>query len=224
MAAKPDTSYVKPGQVALDIGANVGLYTLLLSRQVGPSGRVFAFEPGPKSYSLLIRNISVNGYAQATAANVAVSDSNGTIDLFVCRTGESDNRVAGTLMSTEERDRMSIQSITIDDYLAGQGVQAVDFVKMDIQGAEPLALRGMEQTLRRSPNVRMIMEYSPGAMHFTDVTAGEVLARFEAMGFAIFIVPEAEDEQPTTTQWLLDNIGGSEQPPQANLLLRSPQR
>ena len=124
---------VKIGQTALDIGANVGLYTLLLAKCVGPSGLVFGFEPGPKSYSLLLRNVSVNGYRQARVENAAVSDRSGTIDLFVCRTGESDNRIAGTLIDHDERDRMLVRCVSIDDYVAEKSIKSVDCIKMDIQ-------------------------------------------------------------------------------------------
>lgn len=211
---------VSVGQTVLDIGANVGLYTLLLARQVGTTGRVIAFEPGPKSYSLLVQNIALNGYTNVCAENVAVSERAGTVDLYVCRTGESDNRIAGTLNPTDNWDKMSIRSIDIDTYLDQNGIAEVDFIKMDIQGAELFALRGMEQTLRRSPNVQMIMEYSPNGLSFTGASAASVLADFERGGFRLFVVPEGEDEVPTTSRWLLDNIGGHMQPPQTNLLLR----
>ena len=113
--ARPDTSCAMSMPIkAPDIGANVGLYTLLLAMSVGPSGLVFGVEPGPKSYSLLLRNVTVNGYRPARVENAAVSDHSGTVDLLICRTGESDNRIAGALLDHHERNCMPVRCVSID--------------------------------------------------------------------------------------------------------------
>src|SRR5262245_31453918 len=139
---------IKPGQRVLDVGANVGLYTLLFAKLVGPTGSVIAFEPGPVSCGLLRRNVAINGYNIVTVENAAVSDRSGEVDLFVCRTGESDNRIAGTLVDHDARDRMRVRCVTLDECVT----EPVDFIKIDVQGAEFLVLRGAEKTLRSNPN------------------------------------------------------------------------
>jgi FkbM family methyltransferase len=211
---------VKAGQTALDIGANVGLYTLLLARSVGPSGLVFGFEPGPKSYSLLLRNVTVNGYRHARVENAAVSDHSGTVDLFICRTGESDNRIAGTLLDYDERDRMPVRCVSIDDYVAEKSIKSVNFIKMDVQGAEPFALRGMRATLEKNAEVQLLMEYAPAGMMLSGSNPADVLDFLEGLSFKLFLVPEAKNEIPTTKNWLLENVGLSDKPAQVNLIAR----
>ena len=86
---------IRPGNRVLDLGANVGLFTLLFARCVGPSGMVYAFEPGPLSTALLTANVILNGYQNVIIERAAVTDRSGDVSLYVCSSGESDNRIAG---------------------------------------------------------------------------------------------------------------------------------
>jgi FkbM family methyltransferase len=212
------TAEVGSGQTALDLGANVGLVTLLLARLVGAEGRVYAFEPGPVSFGLLMANIAINGHRQVRAENAAVMNYSGEVDLFICRTGESDNRVAGTLNDHADRDQVASRCVSIDDYLP-EGT-SVDFIKMDIQGAEIFAMRGMERVLRESPNVTILIEYAPAGIALTGATPEAFLDIITGHGFAFSVLGDDATERPTTMAELLAGVGGSNQPQQINLVLR----
>lgn len=198
---------LKAGQTALDIGANIGFYTLEMARCVGPSGSVIAFEPGPLSSSLLKANAILNGYHHVVIEQAIVLDRCGQTDLHICPTGESDNRADGFNGSYVDWRRVSVPCTTIDDYLGGR---TVDFIKMDVQGAELAALRGMRRTLANK-STSMSMEFNPLV-----IDTAEFFALIHSVGLSIFDL----DENPIAPEQLQFDVGGTGQPSHANILLR----
>ncbi len=146
---------VKEGDVVIDIGANIGYFTVLLANLVGPRGRVYAFEPDPRNFALLLRTIERNGYTQVVAEQKAVSNKAGEF-LFYQTIGWASN----TLIPGNHVSAVNVQVVTLDDFLCDE--HQVHFVKMDTDGSEPLAIQGMTQLIRRSPNLRVLAEYQPG--------------------------------------------------------------
>jgi FkbM family methyltransferase len=169
-------SVIKPGDVVIDIGAHIGYYTLLFSKLVGTSGHVFAFEPAPDSCDLLRRNVSTNGLNNVTIVNAAVGDNPGTGILYLGSTA-LDNRTA----SRTGGAAIPINVLSLDAYFCDN--EKVDFVKMDIQGAEPLALRGMEATLARSPNARILTEFWPDGLRRAGGDPEMFLSHLRSLGF-----------------------------------------
>lgn len=157
---------VSPGDVVLDIGANVGSHTLPLARAVGESGRVFAFEPTGWAFSKLQANLALNPdlAPRVTAEQVMlVSPGESTVpgaiySSWPLASGTQLHPVhRGRLMSTDDA-----RPVTLDDYLAGTGpatgVDRVDFVKLDVDGSEPAVLAGGADTIaRRRPGIMMEM-------------------------------------------------------------------
>lgn len=208
---------LQPGQVVLDIGANIGYFTLLFARGVGPKGHVYAFEPGPKSFKTLAKNIEVNGYQNVTLVNKAVSHTTGTTTLYICRSGESDNRITDTVRCTDSYDQMEMPTVKLDDFFLGNSCP-IDLIKMDIQGAEYLALKGMTNLLARNPQVRLVLEYAPAGLELTVRTA-DFLAFIRGLGFRVFDLPERRAMREVNDAYLLRKY-----PPKAgkitNLLLQ----
>ena len=210
---------LRSGQTVLDIGANIGYFTVLFSRAVGESGKVLSFEPGPLSFALLQANIRVNCLSQSLAFNTAVGDKNGTIDLFLCRTGESDNRIEGTLSDHADRDRIEVPIVVIDDFLAEREIAKIDYVKIDVQGAEWSVLSGMRRTIQKNPDIHIILEYAPGGIRATGKEPIEFLTFIRSLGLAIFALPEDGPSVEVDDEYLLINIGGPSRT-QTNLVLR----
>lgn len=131
---------LRPGQTFVDIGANVGYYTVIASRLVGASGRVFAFEPDPVSFALLERNVALNGLDNVVLEQKAVSNEPGTLRLFISPANKGDHRIYQP--KGEEREFVEIEAVVLDEYFAGDR-RGVDFVKIDTQGAEVVILEGM---------------------------------------------------------------------------------
>ncbi len=151
-------SYIKPGDTVLDIGANIGYLTLLAAKQTGLGGKVYAFEPETENFRLLRKNTEVNGCSNVIAVNKAVADKDGPLKLYINPTF-----APGHKTGTGEGG-VEIEGIALDNFIK----EKVDFIKIDIEGGEYTALRGMEQILSKNPSVKMILEYkkNPGLISF----------------------------------------------------------
>jgi FkbM family methyltransferase len=207
---------LRPGQVFVDVGANVGFLTLVAARQVGPKGQVFAFEPGPLNFALLSANVAVNHYRNITLENAAVTDRSGTINLHVCATGGSDNRVTGAIAEGSGRECVPVRSVALDDYLQDK---AVDLIKIDVQGAEPMVMQGMARLMSESRNLQVMIEYSPQCFAGLE-TAATFLSRIESWGYETFEL----QVQGVRCVGRADLLGmpGPGRPSLVNLVLRRP--
>lgn len=200
-------AHIKPGDVVLDIGAHVGYYSLLTSKLVGPAGRVYAFEPTPDTFGILSRNLSRNGIRNVTPVHAACGDSTRPFALYINPENCGDNHIFGEADSAGPP--IPIPMVAVDDYLSPG--QCADFVKMDIQGAEDAALRGMERTLTQSPGVRVLAEFWPKALNRAGVEPGNYLRRLRDFGFIVSHVDRAakrlvprSDDFFLTTDWIVD--------------------
>ncbi len=190
----------KPGMVALDVGAHVGYYTRLLAELAGASGRVIAFEPHPRTHQVLQRNtrklsnvMPLPVAAAETAGSAALYDylmmsASGSLHydetllrLQQAQLGEAD--VAPRRASGFEMQQYHVRTVAIDECLAALGIERVDLVKMDIEGAELAALRGMQKLIAASPALALVMEYNPGALRAFGHAPAETLAEVLGLGF-----------------------------------------
>jgi FkbM family methyltransferase len=158
---------VKEGDVVVDLGANLGYFTLLAARLAGKKGKVYAFEPEPRNYNYLLRNIELNGYDNVFAMQKAVSDKITTTKLFICPYDSGHHTIHQydgiqayrPDFVDNKKDYVEVETVTLDDFL--RDVEQVDVVKMDVEGAEMLALSGMDEIIKRSKNLKMFVEFFP---------------------------------------------------------------
>lgn len=192
--------YVKPGMQVLDIGANVGYYTALLAKQVGEEGHVTAFEPEPGNYNVLCRTVRANDFQNVQTVQGAVSAAAGESFLFLSEHNQGDHR----LYATRGRGSISVPIVSIDTCLPADTI--VDFVKMDIQGSEGLALQGMQETLSRSPDVRILTEFWPEGLTQAGTAPMDFLEMLQdKLGFSLWEVNE-QQEQIIPVENLVDLI------------------
>lgn len=191
---------IKPGMTILDIGAHVGYYARLFAELTGETGRVIAFEPHPRTHEVLKQNVSKLN--NVTTLQMAVAEQEGTaelydylmmsasgslhydeslVDLQRAQIGEFD--IAPRQSTEFEMQKFSVKTIPIDKCLKDMGIEQVDFVKMDIEGAEMGALRSMKQTITNSPKLALIMEYNPQALQAFDYDPIQALNEVLDMGF-----------------------------------------
>lgn len=149
--------YLRPGDGFVDVGANIGVYTLLAASRVGPQGRVASFEPGPSTLVRLRENIALNGLRNVEVHPYAVSDRSGTVsfDAGASTTARLVSDGAAAPGVTE------VKSVRLDDALPA-GPWSLG--KMDIEGAEPLALQGAERLLAEMNPPVWLMEVN-GCLH-----------------------------------------------------------
>jgi FkbM family methyltransferase len=149
--------YVLKNDIVIDVGANIGYYTLLFSRLVGEQGKVLSFEPEPKNFEILKKNIEINAYKNVQIEQVALSDKNGEIDLFV-----SDNMLNHKIYRTENiiSKPIKVKAITLDDYVSKHELtDKINFIKIDVEGAELKAMNGMKHILQESKKLKIFTEF-----------------------------------------------------------------
>jgi FkbM family methyltransferase len=143
---------VKPGQTVYDVGANIGFFTILCSRLVGPQGRVYAFEPIPQNLVTLRRNIALNGLTNVVVVEKALSASTGTAEMFVSPWSAFHSlNVEGASKQDNhgpQEGEIVVETVTLDEFVAQAGVSAPDLIKIDVEGAELIVVEGMRETLR----------------------------------------------------------------------------
>jgi FkbM family methyltransferase len=178
---------LKKGDIALDIGANIGYFTLILANQVGNNGKVYAFEPSPQNCSLLKKNVTANGYKNVIIELKAVSDKSSTIQLYLSLRSSGQHSLfnhSGDCKSTK------VQSISLDKYFPSNTV--IDFIKMDIQGAEILAFQGMNRLLIDNQDIKLIIEFCPILLSNAGFEPGEYIENLTSFGFSIFDIAQKE--------------------------------
>ncbi|HRQ36320.1 MAG TPA: FkbM family methyltransferase [Chloroflexota bacterium] len=207
-------SLVRPSTIMLDVGAHVGYYARRYAPVVGgdggqtAGGRIFAFEPHPRTFAMLRRN--VGPFAQVTPVQAALAEVAGTAvlhDYLIMSASGSlhydesmvalqqahvhEGDVAPRIAQEFQPQTFTVQTMPGDDFLAEQGISQVDVIKMDIEGAEIGALRGLRQTIARSPGLKLVMEYNPAALQAFGHEPAAALAEVLAMGFQQVQVIEA---------------------------------
>ena len=191
---------IQPGMVILDVGAHVGYYTRLFAALTGAGGRVIAFEPHPRTHQALQGNL--RRLPNVTALQVAVAETAGAAELYdylmmsasgslhydasmaalqQAQMNESD--VAPRRQGGFEMQKYRVETVTIDQCLLEMGIERADLVKMDIEGAEMNALRGMKRTIAHSPKLYLIMEYNPHALQAFGYEPIDALREVLALGF-----------------------------------------
>ncbi len=188
---------LKEGMTVVDIGANLGYFTVIAAGKVGPSGKVFSYEPDPRNFDLLKENISANGFGNVTAFPVALSDRAGKRKLFF-----GDNQCTHSFGDKIGHGRFeSVTTDTLDDSLKALGSPKIDVIKMDIEGAEPIALEGMTETIARSQKLTMIFEFHPNAIKRLGYLPLKFLEKIKELGFSLSVMDEDRRSHA-----LIDNI------------------
>ena len=172
---------VKKGDKVADIGANVGYYTILASKLVGPKGRVYAFEPDPDNRVLFNKNLELNACKNVVVSPFALSDEAGK-DYLV---KDSVNPGESTLSASKKGKRIEIQKITLDSYLENEGVKALDVAKVDVEGAEIAVLKGALKTLKKSINLTLFIEDNPKALEGFEKDSFTLLAFLKGAGLIV---------------------------------------
>jgi len=175
---------VSLGDTVLDIGANIGYYTLIFAKLVGEHGKVFAFEPDPTNFALLKKNVEMNGYSNVILVPKAVSNENKKAKLFLCEQNQGMHRVYNSVFCNESID---IEFLKLDDYFQDE---KISFIKIDIEGAEYNAIQGMLNLLHRNREVKILTEFSPAASLENGIDSTDYVKILVDLGFNIYSVGE----------------------------------
>ncbi len=150
---------LREGDVALDVGAQIGLYTLTFSKSVGKNGRVISFEPDPRSRERLTANLALNEFAcNVTLLPLALSDRPGEATFYRSSNLGHNSMQSGTALETRI-DEIRIQTTTVDEFCRQESIERIRLAKIDVEGHESAVLSGARETLARGAIDFIMMEY-----------------------------------------------------------------
>lgn len=173
---------LQEGDTVVDVGANVGFFTLIAARAVGPEGRVIAFEPIASNEAVLRRNLALNGYDWVDVRREAVGDAVGSLELGLPAGAVSVDGVSGWWTRGGAVDAATVAQTTIDEALGGERAA---FVKVDVEGMEEAVLAGAERAIAERRIARVLFEVAPSLIRLRGGTAAELLAPLARAGYRL---------------------------------------
>lgn len=176
------------GMTVIDIGANIGYYTIIAGKRIGGNGKVLAFEPEENNFSLLTRNISLNKLDNVSVFKVALANKTGEESLYLDNDNKGHHSLSSQKSKTEKR--VLVRTDTLDSILEKYGSHKVDLIKMDIEGAEFLALEGMAKTLAINPELILFTEFYPQAIRRLGRSPLQFLKNLVKSGFFLSEIDE----------------------------------
>lgn len=181
---------LKPGDVYVDVGANIGYYTLLAAARAGEQGQVLAYEPDPQNFALLKANVALNHLTQVHLFPYGLYDQNQDAALFLSRDNFGDHRLYDSPADTAgaERESRKITLVNGAEHVS-QWTQQIDFLKIDTQGAEYFVLKGlMPLILRNRHHLHIMLEFCPYGIRHSGGDGHAFLQLLEEMNMQFQIV------------------------------------
>jgi len=203
---------IHEGDIVIDVGANIGYYTLIFAQLVGSSGKVFAFEPEPKNFEILKKNIEINNYQNIVAEQKIVSDKSGIVKLFIAEHG-----IVGHRINQEKSSQkfIEVESIILDNYIKKLNLDnKINFIKIDVEGSEPKVLEGTKEIIQKSNQLKIFTEFNREVVKEYGIEPKEMIDLFYRNGFKIYLPNYKENkinltnvnELLTSKETLLENI------------------
>jgi FkbM family methyltransferase len=179
---------LRPGMTFVDVGANKGDFSLIAARVMNDEGRVLCFEPSPENCSWISKSIELNGYRSIALHELALSDAEGHVPLYLGERSGWHSLVPGT----EASESIEVEARTLDSALADTGDAHADVLKIDVEGAELAVLRGAARTLAEQPPLAVLIDLHPAR----GVDPAEVVSILAGHGFSFRDPRDIDTELP----------------------------
>jgi FkbM family methyltransferase len=181
-------AFLEPGMFVIDVGANIGVYSVLAARQTEPGGSIWAFEPSSESGARLERNLALNGCTSVKVCRTALGDRSDMLLPLVSDPGRGDafRYLSLTAAPGASCTAETVHVTTLDAWAAANEVTKVDFLKVDIEGGEYRMLLGARELLGSSPRVVIMFECEPDWCARADCRPQDVLDLLGSLGFEIY--------------------------------------
>jgi len=177
--------YLRPGMVAMDIGANIGIYSLLIAKYVGASGSVHAFEPTPRTFEQLCANYELNGFTCVQLNQLAVADKSGTSTFYLY------NQCGMNSMRRQDwvgkpLEQIVVETISLDEYVLAKNLQRVDLLKIDVEGAELTVFKGARSLLCSLNPPVVVCEFADKTTRNFGYQTASLRDYLESLGYQLF--------------------------------------
>jgi FkbM family methyltransferase len=204
---EPELAYLEnllsPGDVFVDGGANFGIYTVVAASLVGSSGRVLSFEPGEASFAILQKNIDINQFDNVTAFQAGLSDREGTARFYHIENAPNSYSLGAEATSTNNFEE--IVTTTLDRVLETEKLDRLDALKLDVEGAEEMVLRGSQSTLEQYRPI-VLFEISESATQRLGLKKDGAWQFLQQLGYSFFTIRDRTDLVELETPKLGNNI------------------
>lgn len=199
---------VTTGMNVVEVGANVGYYTLLIAQKIGETGRLTAFEANPAIFRYLFRNVEINRYLhRVTLVNQAVTDRRGQITFRALRHHLGSSTIIDIPQELlrhyqDEVDEIKVSTTSLDEYFS-ETDQRIDLIKVDAEGSEPFILDGMQAVLDRNPTIKLVLEFVPALIRGAGRDPRAFLMSLEQHGFRLYQISVESSLVRTTVDELI---------------------
>lgn len=173
-----------PGGTVVDVGANIGYFSLLAAKLVGNAGKVIAVEAHPRNFEVLSAAVQRNGLQQVIPVNIGLSDENGSAQIIMADQNEFANRTA-SMVPQAGLSGPTVPVRRLDDCISGWNIDVVDLLKIDVDGFETKIVRGAAESLSSGRVRNVIIELDDHWLSASGSSAEELTALFHAAGFTI---------------------------------------
>jgi FkbM family methyltransferase len=203
---------VRPGQHVVEVGANVGWYSLLFASRVAPGGSVTAFDANPRMVELLRRTLAANGYAAAVrVVPLAVTDRPGRATLHRLQRQQGSSSLyafaaADLAVWDDQTVPLEVEATSLDAFFGSDGPPP-DLIKIDAEGAEPAILAGMQRLLERAPRVQLVLEFRPDVLARAGHDPHAFLTSLVCLGFRLHAITPRGRCRAITVDRLLASEG-----------------
>lgn len=158
-------AYIKEGNTVLDIGAHIGLYAAPFAKLVGTTGKVYCFEPTPSTFVVLSKTIQLNKYSTVTAVNAAISDKSGTVTFNLTSDSGEGSNANSIVEINRTKNNVEVKAYSIDDFRRFEKLK-IDILKIDVEGAELLALKGAKTTFEQDRPIGILALHPANIIQF----------------------------------------------------------
>lgn len=175
--------FLKQGDTFIDIGANIGLFTLIASQIIGEKGKILAFEPTPEIYKRLIENIDLNGLQNIETYNLGLSDRKALLSFNVSKDGYD----AWNSFALNERlnssETIDIMADTLDSIIKRKNIYIVNLIKIDVEGWEKFVLQGAKDLLEKDNSPTLLVEFTETNAFSAGYYLGELFDFVQSFGY-----------------------------------------
>jgi len=196
---------ISSGDIVIDIGANIGYFTLIMAKCIRENGKVFSFEPEPKNFELLKKNVEINNYSNVILEKKAIGNKTGTTNLYLADKknnvfSSGMHRIFRSDLVSQIPDPISVNIIKLDDYLQDlKFIKKIRLIKIDVEGAEFDVLKGMNKILDENKEIEIVMEFSSENLEDYGSNTPDVVDFLMNKGFKLSIINEVEKRMEEIT-------------------------
>jgi FkbM family methyltransferase len=176
-------SYIKNGNNIIDVGANIGFYSVMFSDLVGAEGKVYSFEPDNYNFSRL--EDTIKGHSNITAKKAAVSSVGGQLEFYTSPDKNVDHRAYAP---DEYATKYTVDCVSLDEF-PGMDTK-VDILKVDVQGYEMQVYKGAENIIKANPGIKIFSEFWPYGLQKAGSSKEEFFNFFDEQGFALYLLKD----------------------------------